>query len=118
MGVEHDQIIPPEQDPYREMPLNFRRIYIEDATCTGENAIGAVGTGSNFDEVCLRNISYERKPSKNLPLKGSTFDIAPAPEPVEVPEDCAVYIKGAGGLTLENVTARDYNGKVQRIVIE
>lgn len=118
MGVEHDQIIPPEQDPHRETPVNFRRIYIEDVTCTGENAIGAVGTGGNFDEVCLRNISYERKPSKNLPLKGSTFDIAPAPEPVDVPEDRAVYIKGAGNLTLENITARDYNGKAQRIVIE
>lgn len=118
MALRHDRTIPPEQDPHRDTPVNFRNIEIEGVGCKTENAIGAVGTGNNFEAVVLRNITVEKKPSENLALKGSTFDIAPSPETVEVPPDCAVYVKDAGGLMLENVQALPYEGRRQEIIIE
>ena len=69
----------------------------------GENAIGIVGRNSNIRDVTLRNIDYIRKPSGNLPLKGSTLDLSPAAEEVWVDEDCALFVTGTDGVTLENI---------------
>ena len=118
MGVKHDSAIPPEQKPCRDTPVNFRNIIIDGAICASENAIGAVGAGSNFDNVVLRDITVEKKDSDNLALKGRTFDLAPSAQIVEVPEDAAVYLKKAGGLTLENVRPLPFHGAEQKIVIE
>ena len=118
MGVKHDSAIPPEQNPCRDTPVNFRNIIIDGAICASENAIGAVGAGSNFDHVVLWDITVEKKDSDNLALKGRTFDLAPSTQIVEVPEEAAVYLKEAGGLTLENVRPLPFHGAEQKIVIE
>lgn len=118
MGVKHDQSIPPEQNPHRDTPVNFRNIRIQNVSCTSENAMGAVGTGGNFEDVVLRDITLQKKDSENLPLKGSTFDIAPSPDTVEVPENAAVYVKSVGGLTLENIHALPFHGAEQKIILE
>ena len=60
----------------------------------------------------------EKKDSDNLALKGRTFDLAPSTQIVEVPEEAAVYLKEAGGLTLENVRPLPFHGAEQKIVIE
>lgn len=117
MAVSHDSHIPNEQNPHRDTPVNFRNIEIDGVSCKSENAIGAVGTGKNFEHVTLRNITVEKKPSKNLPLKGATFDIAPSREIVEIPEDCAVYVQDAQGVTLENIRALPYEGREQKIMM-
>lgn len=118
MGIKHDGIIPAEQDPHRDTPVNFRHIFVEGVTCESENAMGAVGTGRNYEDVALRDIVVSRKPSANLPLKGRVFDIAPAPENVPVPEDCLVYVKDAGDFRLENVRALPYQGRAQSVIME
>ena len=118
MGVKHDYHIPAEQNPHRETPVNYRNIVIRDVICAGENAIGAVGTGSNYENVTLRGITMERKPSANLALKGNTFDLAPGRMEVEVPEDCSVYLKGAAGVTVQDMSLLPFNGREQRVVAE
>lgn len=118
MALKHDQHIPATQNPHRETPVNYRNIVIEGITCTTENAIGAVGTGNNMENVILKDISIFRKPSENLPLKGSTFDLSPAQEIVEVPEDCGVYLKDASGVTLEDIRVAPFQGKPLRILSE
>lgn len=119
MALKHDGSIPPEQNPHRETSVNYRNIVVEGITCHSENAIGAVGAGpSPYENVVLRDITVTRKPSDNLPLKGNTFDVAPAPDVIEVPEDCGVYIKGAEGLSLENVRALPFEGREQRVIRE
>lgn len=118
MALKHDHSIPAEQKPVRETPVNLRNIVLSGITCVSENAIGAVGTGSNIQDVILSDISVERKAPQNLPLKGNTFDVAPAHDVIEVPEDCAVYLKNAPGVTLRDVRALPYEGRPQRIVCE
>lgn len=118
MGLKHDGGIPPEQNPHRDTPVNFKNIVIEDVSCSTENAIGAVGTVANFERVVLRDITVAKKDSANLPLKGRTFDISPSPDTVEVPEDAAVYIKSAEGLTLERVCSLPFHGISQKIIVE
>lgn len=118
MGVKHDFGIPPEQNPHRVTPVNYRNITIRDITCESENAIGAVGTGRNFENVLFKDITLARKPSDNLCLKGHTFDLSPSPEVVEIPEDCGVYLKGAEGVSLENIRLLPYEGRAQKITAE
>ena len=118
MALKHDQHIPAEQKPARETPVNLRHIVISAVTCTSENAIGAVGLGSNIQDVILSDISVARKAPNNLPLKGNTFDVAPAPDVIEIPEDCAVYLKNASGVTLRDVRPMPYEGRELRIVSE
>lgn len=118
MGVKHDGIIPAEQNPHRDTPVNYRHITVEGITCESENAIGAVGTGSNFEDVVLRDIIVKRKPSANIELKGRVFDTSPSTDFVEIPEDCMVYVKGAGDLKLENVRTLPYEAREQKIIVE
>ena len=118
MGVEHDSHIPPEQNPHRDTPANFRNITVQNAFCICENAAGAVGTGDNFENVLLRDITVQMKDSENLTLKGHTFDIAPSPCICEVPENTGVYVKSAGGLSLEKVRVLPFHGTEQKILVE
>lgn len=118
MGLKHDHNIPDEQNPHRATPVNYRNIVIEGITCCSENAIGAVGTGNNYESVVLRNISVLRKTSKNLSLKGKVFDVLPAVEKIPIPDDCGVYIRNAGGVTLENVSVLPFQGRDQKMIVE
>lgn len=108
-------ILPPEQDPHRDTPVNYRDVDLSDIACTSENAIGAVGTGSNFEQVAFRNIRVTLKEPEHLHLKGHTFDTAPSPNPVEIPEGCAVYTLGAN-VAMENVQTSDYRGGTPSII--
>lgn len=103
MAVKHDELIPRAQRPARETPCAIRNVHVTGATCFGENAIGIVGTNGNIRGVVLRDIDFTKRPSQNLPLKGSTFDFSPGTAQVEVPEDCGVYIGGGAEVALENV---------------
>lgn len=111
MALKHDGNIPANQKPQRKTELSYRNIVVEGITCTGENAIGAVGVGDRYENVVLRNLIMERKPSQNLCLKGSTFDVAPSPEVIAVPPQAGIYCKGAKGLTLEGMHLAPYQGK-------
>ena len=42
--------------------MNYRNIVIRDVICAGENAIGAVGTGNNYENVTLRGITWSASP--------------------------------------------------------
>ena len=77
-------------------------------TCVGENAMGVFGAEGSIREVELRNIDYTRVPSKNLALKGETFDFAPGRVALEVPADCGLYIGGAD-VKVENVNTRAWS---------
>lgn len=102
MAMKHDYTIPPEQNPHRETPVNYRSIVLEGITCQSENAIGAVGTQPHaYEEVTLRDITVARKPSANLPLKGNTFDVAPAPDVVEAAYAYGKIDSPLGGLTTD-----------------
>lgn len=116
MALKHDQTIPPEQNPHRETPVNYRNITIEGVTCLSENTIGAVGRDGAFENVILRDVTVQKKPSANLPLKGNTFDVAPAQNVIEIPERCAVYLKRAEGILMQNVRAFPFEGQEQRII--
>lgn len=119
MALKHDGTIPPEQNPHRETPVNFRNIVIEGVSCSSENAVGAVGEGPcPYEDVTLRDVIVARKPSENMALKGNVFDVAPAGDVIEVPEDCSIYLRGAKGIALENVRALPFEGRDQRIIRE
>lgn len=106
MALRHDYHLPTPQKPDRVADCAIRNVHMDGVTCMGENAIGIVGNGSNIREVTLKNIDYIRKPSENLPLKGTVLDLAPSNVNVEVPMDCAVFISGTDGVTLENINTR------------
>lgn len=109
MAVKHDYHIPAEQKPERETSYAIRNVHIDSVTCMGENAIGIVGEHGNIREVELRNIDFTRKPSRNLALKGSTFDFAPGRVEVEIPETCGLYIGGEADVELENINTRAWS---------
>lgn len=109
MAVKHDYHIPAEQKPERETSYAIRNVHIDGVTCMGENAIGIVGEHGNIREVELRNIDFTRKPSRNLALKGSTFDFAPGRVNVEIPETCGLYIGGEADVKLENINTRAWS---------
>lgn len=108
MAVKHDYHIPEEQNPHRETECAVRNVHIDGVTCMGENAIGIVGVNGNIREVELRNIDYTRKPSENLPLKGSSFDLAPGRMELDIPENCGLYIGGGAEVMLNNVNTRQW----------
>ena len=108
MAVKHDYHIPVEQNPHRETDCAIRNVHIDGVTCVGENAMGVFGAEGSIREVELRNIDYTRVPSKNLALKGETFDFAPGRVALEVPADCGLYIGGAD-VKVENVNTRAWS---------
>ena len=108
MAVKHNFGDPEAQNPHTATDCAIRNIHIDGVTCMGENAIGVYGTDDNIREVELRNIDYIRKPSKNLPLKGSSFDFAPGKVNFDIPEDCGVYIGGGADVRMENVNTRQW----------
>ena len=103
MAVRQDMHLPPEQKPDRVTDCAIRNVVFDGITCMGENAMGIIGTAGNIREITLRNIRYTRKPSANLPLKGEVFDLAPSDVTAAVPADCALLIRGAEQVTLDNV---------------
>ena len=103
MAVPQDMHLPAAQKNPRPEAGIVRNLRFENLVCTAENAIGIVGY-DNIENVTLRGITYRRKPSKNLALKGSALDLSPSGETAEIPETCAVYIRGAD-VTLDEIDA-------------
>lgn len=112
MAVDHDAKIPEEQKPDVRRDINMKNIYIDGVTCMSENALGFVGEDENIENVVLSDINYTRKESDNLALRGSVFDIQPAPElEIPVPENCAIYIDGAKSVELRDIKLNQFRGQ-------
>lgn len=108
MVVKQDGHLPDGQKPDRVTDCAIRNVHVDGVTCMGENAIGVVGTESSIREITFRNIDFIRKPSVNLMLKGTTFDLSPSPARFEVPEKCGLCIAGVSDITMENVNTRQW----------
>ncbi|MBQ8087306.1 MAG: right-handed parallel beta-helix repeat-containing protein [Clostridia bacterium] len=104
MAVPHATGSTIGQEPKRKTDCAIRNFHVSGVTCTGENAMGIIGTNSNIQNVSLTDIDYTRKPSANLPLKGAAFDLSPSEQRVTVPEDCALYVAGAQDVRTERMT--------------
>ena len=100
------------QKPDRETECAVRGIRLTGLTCTGENAMGVIGTEGSVRDILLSDIDFARKPSANLSLKGPAFDLAPSAFRVDVPEDTALVVRGA-----EEVSVRDFRcGELKTII--
>lgn len=108
MAVRHDMHLPFDQKPHRVTDCAIRNVHFDGITCTGENAMGIIGTDGNIRDISLRNMDYTRKPSANLPLKGNFFDLAPSDVAAEAPADSGLVITGAENVVLENVNTRQW----------
>lgn len=95
MAVKHDYLIPASQKPDRETEYAIGNVWVTGVTCTAENAIGIVGQGDNIRNITLKDVIYEKKPSVNLPLKGSAFDFSPGNPRGDIQEDCGIFIDSA-----------------------
>lgn len=105
MAVPQNKWIPAEQRARHVTDAAIRNVRISGVTCTGENAMGVVGTAGRIRDVTLREIDYARKPSANLPLKGKRIDLEPNVGLIcNVPEDCALYISGGAEVETENLS--------------
>lgn len=109
MAVKHDYHIAANQHPNYKTDCAIRNVCIDGVSCTGENAIGIVGQNGNIREVELRNINYVRKPSKNLPLKGETFDFSPGRVNVEIPKSCGIYVSRDVEAVLEQINTHEWS---------
>lgn len=103
MAVPHDSHLPSYQKPKTSAEYSIRNVHINSVTCTGENAMGIVGSSSNISDISLQNIDYKRKPSLNIGLKGFEFDLSPSDIVCSVNKDCGLFIKGAENIRIENV---------------
>ncbi len=107
MAMTHDGHIPEEQKPDRKVDVNYKNIHISGVSCTAENAIAIINDGGRYENVTLSDIDFELKESANLPLKGRTADVAPAPVVVEIPENCGLYVKNTKDVKIEHFRAGD-----------
>lgn len=105
----------------RNFSVNVRNILFSNLICTTENAIGVIGESENIDNVVFRDVYVTLKESKNLCVKGRTFELAPAKAIEELKmlkEDCIFCIYHAGNVELINVrgeTTNKTSGMIYRI---
>lgn len=119
LGIEEDtgyQSYLTAQKPARRTEYCISNVIVNNVICHAENAIGIVGTGSSIQAVTLSNIYFSTKASPNIGLKGRTLDTLPAPDFIEVPEDCFLKIVGADDVKLINVNGDAKQG-VDKIII-
>lgn len=105
MAVDHDGHIPSEQKPGRVTAVSYRNIHIDGVTCLAENAIALINEGGLFENVAISDLDFTMKDSLNLPLKGRIADVAPSRDTYEIPENCAVYVKGTSYVSLHKIRA-------------
>lgn len=105
----------------RNFPVNVRNVLFSNLICTAENAIGVIGEGQNIDNVVFRDVRINLKESRNICVKGRTFELAPAKsvKGLEVLiENCIFCTYQAGNVELINVKGETFNnepGVIQRI---
>ncbi|WP_434691759.1 glycoside hydrolase family 28 protein [Hungatella sp. SB206] len=109
MAVKHDYHIAANQHPEYKTDCAIRNVCIDGVSCTGENAIGIIGQNGNIREVELKNINYVRKPSKNLSLKGETFDFSPGRVDVDIPRSCGIYVSRDAEAELKQINTHEWS---------
>ena len=109
MAVKHDYHIAANQHPEYKTDCAIRNVCIDGVSCTGENAIGIIGQNGNIREVDLKNINYVRKPSKNLSLKGETFDFSPGRVDVDIPRSCGIYVSRDAEAELKQINTHEWS---------
>ena len=109
MAVKHDYQIAANQHPEYKTDCAIRNVCIDGVSCTGENAIGIIGQNGNIREVELKNINYVRKPSKNLSLKGETFDFSPGRVDVDIPRSCGIYVSRDAEAELKQINTHEWS---------
>ncbi|MBC5709382.1 glycoside hydrolase [Hungatella sp. L12] len=109
MAVKHDYHIAANQHPEYKTDCAIRNVCIDGVSCTGENAIGIIGQNGNIREVELKNINYVRKPSKNLSLKGETFDFSPGRVDVDIPRSCGIYVSRDADAELKQINTHEWS---------
>ena len=87
MGTTHDNPAYFVRPPANRFPVACRNLYFQNLVCSGENVLAVVGESGSVVNVHFDQVSFERKDSKNLPLKGRMVDIAPGEQTAIMPED-------------------------------
>ncbi len=113
MGTYHDISRYRDDVPARDHEACIRDVRIQNVSCSGENALAIAGDGGSVRDVRLENLFFERKPSKNLCLKGPSIDLAPGPQNAELPDEDGhwLYLRGAKHVKIVGATIAPYRGK-------
>lgn len=113
MGTFHDYARYRDQVPDRAFPVAIRDVLMSNISCSGENVIAIVGEDGSVRDVTVRGLSYERKPSANLALKGPTIDLAPGPQNAELPsvDGHWLYMRSTRNVRIESPVIAPYNGR-------
>lgn len=105
----------------RNFSVNVRNVLFSNLICTAENAIGVIGESENIDNIVFRDVHITLKESRNLCVKGRTFELAPA-KPIKeleiLKEDCIFCTYQTGNIELINVrgeTTNKTSGMIYRI---
>ena len=97
--------------PARNWDTAIRDVYISGVGCSAENVAAVIGDGQSVRDITLKDITYTRKPARNVKLKGEgTVDTSPAEGHVSAPNGVWLLIQGAQNVTVENCTAYDEAG--------
>lgn len=116
MAMDHTGNVPASQKPARRTAANIRDIHLDGITCTTENALGMIGCNENIEDIYLNDIYVFLKPSENIALKGTTFDVSPSKTEYAVPADCGLYLENVRGARLTDIHMKNTDGAVLRVV--
>jgi polygalacturonase len=100
--------------PDRSWPVNVRNVCVQSADCSGENAIGIVGSNHNIREITLEGIRFELKESADLGLKGRVIDLSPSEQTETIPgslPSCWLHMQSAQDVEVR-AAVRPYQGSV------
>ena len=102
--------------PDRHWPVNIRDVHLYNISCTGENACAIVGAHGSVQGITINGLSYQRKPVRNMALKGMyAIDVSPARETVAAPHDAWLLLQGCRRVEICNVHAIGENDQPLRI---
>ena len=118
MGVKHDYHIPADQNPHRETPGELSEHCDPGRDLRRGERHWRRGHRKQLRERDAAGHHHGAQALCQFSPEGNTFDLAPGRMEVEVPEDCSVYLKGAAGVTVQDMTLIPFNGREQRVVAE
>ena len=81
---------------------------------SAENAIGIVAEDSAIENVDLRQLTFQPKPSANLPLRGRQIDLAPGEQTAVFPDDGELYwlyLRDAKNVKIADYRLGELNGQ-------
>jgi hypothetical protein len=113
MGTYHNYDRYRDSPPARSYDACIRNVIIQNIICTGENAIAIIGENGSVEGVLIDHVSFSRKDSENLPLKGNIIDLSPGSQTAIMPESMNywLFLKQVKSVKVTNARVPKFHGQ-------